>query len=124
MNVWLYHRTSTPTDPDIIQAAFDRLRHSAEAKGHHVVGQSYDCGSWENLDREGLRQGVDAVTKKTADAIYSIKLNRIARNMDTVSAFLKQLPSPKALLLESTTDQELIDPLILTMLEQMKLTAE
>lgn len=124
MNVWLYHRTSTPTDPDIIQAAFDRLRRSAEAKGHHVVGQSYDCGSWKNLDREGLRQGVDAVTKKTADAIYAIKLNRIARDMDTVSAFLKQLQSPKALLLESTTDQELIDPLILTMLEQMKHTAE
>lgn len=124
MNVWLYHRTSTPTDPDIVQAAFDRLRRSAEAKGHHVVGQSYDCGSWENLDREGLCQAVDTVTAKTADAIYTSRLNRIARETDTVSVFLKRLPSPKALLLEDADDQDLINPLLLTMFEQMKHPAE
>lgn len=80
MNALLYVRCAKP-DKAAEQSQLNQLRTFAHQKGYDIAGEIVESGvKGLTLERPGIRQMIDMVSKKGVDLVLTVNYSRLARS--------------------------------------------
>ena len=89
---WVYTCVDAPEDArGILKKQEKELLDYAEQLGFSVVGGSSDLGSRKDVNRDGLADVTVAAEQDRFDVLLIMRLPRIGRDSNTVTAFLYAL---------------------------------
>ena len=83
---WIYYRVANG-DPEAVENQKRELLNYAENNGYEVIGESYDIGSGNDINREGLNKALTAVN----DTLLIKDISRIGRDMSAIVKVLSIL---------------------------------
>lgn len=82
MKALLYVRTAHQ-DKYAEQSQLEQLRRHADRLGYEIVGEIIESGvSGTTLDRAGIHQMEDEVSRRNIDFVLAVKHSRIARRLE------------------------------------------
>lgn len=91
MNALLYVRCANP-DKAAEQSQLNQLRTFAHQKGYDIAGEIVESGvKGLTLERPGIRQMIDMVSKKGVDLVLAVNHSRIARSFKDYLALERTL---------------------------------
>ena len=95
MRVFTYCRVSTEeqaTDAHFSLANQDqKARDYAKAKGWHIAGSVKDVASGKDANREGYKELLSCIEKRSIDGVVVYRLDRLSRNVKDIYDFLDMI---------------------------------